>query len=139
MKLGKNVKVSDFTNLYDCEIGDNTFIGPFVEIQKGAKVGKNCRIQSHVFICSDVVLDDDVFVGHGAMFVNDKYPRSNNPNWKCLKTRVGKNASIGTNATILPVNIGDWAMIGAGAVVTRNVPNGETFLGNPARKYETAR
>lgn len=122
-KIGKNVQIPhpDLVNLYSCEIGDNSFIGPFVEITSGVKIGKNCRIQSHSFICNGVIIEDDVFIGHGVIFTNDKNPRANNKNWKLEKTYVKKGASIGSNATILPVTIGEYSLIGAGAVITKDV------------------
>jgi acetyltransferase-like isoleucine patch superfamily enzyme len=141
--LGKDVVVRDFVNLYGCDIGDGSQIGPFVEIQANVTVGKNCKIQSHSFLCSGVTLEDGVFVGHGVMFTNDKAPRSLNEDgsvqtaddWECLPTLVKKNASIGSNATILPgVTIGEGAMVGAGSVVTKDVPAGATVVGNPAKQ-----
>ena len=122
-KLGKNVKIPhpDLVNLYECEIGDDSFIAPFVEITSGVKIGKNCRIQSHSFICNGVIIEDDVFIGHGVMFTNDKNPRANNKDWKLENTHVKKGASIGSNATILPVTIGEYSLIGAGAVITKDV------------------
>jgi acetyltransferase-like isoleucine patch superfamily enzyme len=133
VKMGKDVTVVHPVNLYECEIGDGTFIGPFVEIQKGAKIGKNCRIQSHTFICEGVTIDDDVFVGHGVVFINDKNPQANNDKWKLEPTIVCMGASIGSNATILPVVIEHFAKIGAGAVVTKQVYTCETVVGNPAK------
>lgn len=133
VKFGKNVTVSPFVNLYDCEIGDGSFIGPFVEIQSGVKIGKNVRIQSHSFICSHVEIGDNVFVGHGVMFINDKYPRASNKDWVPQKTFIGDYASIGTNATIMPVRIGQWAMVGAGSTVLKDIPNGCTAAGNPSK------
>ena len=132
VRIGKNVKISPFVNLYECELDDDVFIGPFVEIQAGVKVGAGSRIQSHSFICSHVTIGKNVFVGHGVKFINDKYPRMARE-WKPLKTTVEDNASIGTNATIMPVRIGSWAMVGAGAVVTKDVHNGSTVVGNPAK------
>ena len=140
-KVGKNVKIPflDLVNLYECRIGDNTFIGPFVEIQKGAVIGKRCRIQSHAFICEGVTIGDDCFIGHGVIFTNDLYPVANDPNWKLEKTRVGKKVSIGNNATILPVKIGQGALVGAGAVVTKDVQKDVIVVGNPARRIRSSR
>jgi len=123
-KIGKNVKIPhpDLVNLYDCEIGAGSFIGPFVEITKGVIIGKNCRIQSHSFICGGVTLGNRVFIGHGATFTNDKFPKVNNKNWKLETTNVSDGVCIGSNATILPVNIGKNSIIGAGAVITKDVP-----------------
>jgi len=133
-KLGKNVKIlfPELVNLYECAIGDNSFIGPFVEIQNGVRIGKNCRIQSHAFICEGVTIEDNVFVGHGAMFINDVFPGIGRK-WLCKKTLVKKFAAIGTNATILPVEIGRGALIGAGAVVTKNIKDFAVAVGNPAK------
>jgi acetyltransferase-like isoleucine patch superfamily enzyme len=140
--LGKNVKLSKFINLYGCEIGDQTKIGAFVEIQKNAKIGKNCKISSHTFICEGVTIEDDVFVGHGVTFTNDSYPRSTTPegdlkterDWNVEPTLVKKGASIGSGATILPnLIIGENALVGAGSVVTRDVPVDAIVAGNPAR------
>ncbi len=142
VKLGKDVTIYDFVNLYGCEIGDETKIGTFVEIQKGAKIGKKCKISSHTFICEGVTIEDNVFVGHNVAFINDLYPRSTTANnelktdddWDCTPTRVKKGASIGTSATLLPgITIGKNAIIGAGSVVTKDVPPNTVVVGNPAR------
>jgi acetyltransferase-like isoleucine patch superfamily enzyme len=142
VKLGKDVKLSTFINLYGCEIGDDTKIGAFVEIQKNATVGKRCKISSHTFICEGVSIEDNVFVGHGVTFINDVYPRATTEDgelqtqadWKVEPTVVKKGASIGSGATILcNVTIGERAIVGAGAVVTRDVPPGAIVAGNPAR------
>ncbi len=131
-KIGKNTKIWNFVNIYGCEIGDNSMVGGFVEIQKDVKIGNNCRIQSHSFVCSLVTIEDNVFVGHGVMFINDLLPPSGDPkNWK--KTHIGKNVSIGSNATILPVVIGENCIIGAGAVVTKDVPANSVVVGNPGK------
>ena len=142
VKLGEGVSLSKFINLYGCEIGDNTKIGAFVEIQKNARVGKNCKISSHTFICEGVTIEDHVFVGHGVTFINDSYPRATTVNgelqtdrdWKVEPTLVRKGASIGSGVTILAsVTIGENALIGAGSVVTRDVPANAIVAGNPAR------
>ncbi|NIM98812.1 MAG: N-acetyltransferase [candidate division Zixibacteria bacterium] len=142
VKLGSNVKMADFVNLYGCEIGDNTKIGTFVEIQKNATVGKNCKIQSHTFICEGVTIEDNVIVAHGVTFTNDKYPRATNDggelqteeDWTVEPTLVRKGASIGSGSTILcNVTIGEKAIIGAGSVVTKDVPSKTIVAGNPAR------
>jgi acetyltransferase-like isoleucine patch superfamily enzyme len=142
VKLGKQVKLSKFINLYGCEIGDETKIGAFVEIQKNALVGSRCKISSHTFICEGVTIEDNVFVGHGVVFLNDSYPRATGANgelqteqdWKVEPTRVRKGASIGSGATILSnVEIGENAIVGAGAVVTKDVPPNAVVAGNPAR------
>jgi acetyltransferase-like isoleucine patch superfamily enzyme len=141
VKLGKDVKLSTFINLYGCEIGDETKIGAFVEIQKNASVGRRCKISSHTFICEGVTIEDNVFIGHGVMFVNDMYPRATagdalqtEQDWKVEKTLVKKGASIGTGVTVLAnVTIGEDAIVGAGAVVTRDVPPRTIVAGNPAR------
>lgn len=142
VKLGNEVKIFDFVNLYGCEIGDNSKVGTFVEIQKGATVGKNCKISSHTFICEGVHIEDYCFIGHGVMFINDKNPRAANDDgslqteqdWHCVPTYVKKGASIGSNATILcGVTIGEKAIIGAGSVVTRDVPSNTVVAGNPAK------
>lgn len=145
VKLGRDVRIFSFTNLYGCEIGDETKIGTFVEIQRGAKIGRRCKISSHTFICEGVTLEDEVFVGHGVMFTNDLYPRATaaggrlqtEADWTCIPTLVKHGASIGSNATLLcGITIGENATIGAGSVVTRNVPPGAVVCGNPARKVE---
>ena len=141
VKLGGNVKLSKFVNMYGCEIGENTKIGAFVEVQKNAFIGKNCKISSHTFICEGVTIEDDVFVGHGVMFINDSYPRATTngvlqteKDWKVEPTIVKKGASIGSNCTILSnVSIGENAIIGAGSVVTKDVPPNAIVAGNPAR------
>lgn len=143
VRMGKNVRLSNFVNLYGCEIGDNTKIGSFVEIQKGSKIGADCKVSSHTFVCEGVDIGDEVFIGHNVSFINDKYPRSTNPDgsmqteadWHVVRTHVKKGASIGTSATILcGVTIGERAIVGAGSVVTRDVADGEIVAGNPARK-----
>jgi len=142
VKLGKEVKIYDFVNLYGCEIGDNTKIGTFVEIQKGAKIGKNCKISSHSFICEGVTIEDNVFVGHNVTFINDLYPRATNENgelqtdidWECVPTLVKNGASIGSGTTLLSgITVGENAIVGAGSVVTRDVPPSTIVAGNPAK------
>jgi UDP-2-acetamido-3-amino-2,3-dideoxy-glucuronate N-acetyltransferase len=142
VKLGRNVRIYGFTNLYGCEIGDDTKIGTFVEVQKGARIGRRCKISSHSFICEGVTLEDEVFVGHGVMFTNDLYPKATNADgtlqddadWKCVPTVVKQGASIGSGATLLcGITIGEGALVGAGAVVTKDVPAGAVVAGNPAR------
>lgn len=146
VKLGENVKIFAFVNLYGCSIGDNTKIGTFVEIQKGAVVGRNCKISSHTFICEGVTIEDEVFVGHGVTFINDLYPRATTASgglqteddWKVIPTVVKKGAAIGSGATILAgVTIGEQAIVGAGSVVTRDVPTRTVVAGNPARVLRT--
>lgn len=142
VKLGNNVKFSRFINLYGCSIGDNTKIGAFVEVQKNATVGKNCKISSHTFICEGVTIEDNVFIGHNVTFINDKYPRATSNNgelqteadWRVEPTLVKKGASIGSGATILSnVTIGENAIVGAGSLVTKDVPANAIVAGNPAR------
>ena len=142
VELGANVRIADFVNLYGCRVGDNTGIGAFVEIQKGAAVGRSCKISSHSFVCQGVTIEDGVFIGHGVMFTNDRYPRATRADgapqgegdWRCSPTLVRRGASIGSGATIVcGVTIGAHAMIGAGSVVTRDVPEGALAAGNPAR------
>ena len=142
VKLGNNVRLAKFINLYGCEIGDETKIGAFVEIQKNASVGKMCKISSHTFVCEGVTIEDNVFVGHGVMFINDSYPRATSANgvlqteadWKVERTVVRKGASIGSGVTILAnTTIGENAIVGAGSVVTRDVPANAVVAGNPAK------
>lgn len=142
VKLGTNVKIFDFVNLYGCEIGDNSKVGTFVEIQRGAKIGSNCKISSHTFICEGVTIEDNCFIGHNVTFINDKYPRSvtvegnlqTEDDWQCVPTLIKRGASIGSSATILcGITIGENAIVGAGSVVTKDVPSNTIVAGNPAR------
>ncbi|HMD60890.1 MAG TPA: acyltransferase [Opitutaceae bacterium] len=142
VRVGANVRLFHFINAYGCEIGDNTKIGSFVEIQRNARIGRNCKVSSHSFICEGVEIEDEVFIGHNVSFINDKFPRAVNPDgtpqtdadWTVQPTRVKKGASIGTGATLLcGVTIGERAVVGAGSVVTRDVPAGAVVAGNPAR------
>jgi acetyltransferase-like isoleucine patch superfamily enzyme len=142
VKLGRDVKLSKFINLYGCEVGDETKIGAFVEIQKNATVGKRCKISSHTFICEGVTIEDNVFIGHGVMFINDSYPRATaadgnlqtEADWKVERTVVKKGVSIGSGATILSnISIGENAIVGAGSVVTKDVPPNSIVVGNPAK------
>lgn len=142
VRLGKEVKLSNFINLYGCAVGDRTKIGAFVEIQKNASVGRNCKISSHSFVCEGVIIEDNVFIGHGVTFINDTFPRATTPDgelqtekdWKVEPTRVKKGASIGSGATILSnVIIGENALVGAGSVVTHDVPANTVVAGNPAK------
>ena len=142
VKLGKNVRIYDFTNLYGCELGDDVKVGTFVEIQKGAKIGHRCKISSHTFICEGVTLEDEVFIGHNVTFINDRKPRATNgagalqteADWACIPTLVKRGASIGSGAVLLcGITVGENAVIGAGSVVTKDVPPGVVVAGNPAR------
>ena len=142
VKLGRDVKLSKFINLYGCEVGDETKIGAFVEIQKNATVGKRCKISSHTFICEGVTIEDNVFIGHGVMFINDSYPRATaadgslqtEADWKVERTVIKKGSSLGSGATILSgITIGENAIVGAGSVVTKDVPPNSIVAGNPAR------
>jgi len=136
VQFGENITVIEPVNLYECKIGDNSFIGPFVEIQKGVEVGSNCKIQSHSFICEFVTIGNNCFIGHGVMFINDvmKNGPANGDRSKWKKTAIGNDVSIGSNATILPVEICNNVIIGAGAVVTKNIEEPGTYAGNPVRK-----
>ena len=142
VKLGRDVKIHGFVNLYGCEIGDETKIGAFVEVQKGVKVGSQCKISSHTFICEGVTIEDEVFIGHGVIFINDKYPRAANTDgslqdeddWKVVPSLVKRGASIGSGVTIMcGITIGEGAIVGAGSVVTKDVAPNSVVAGNPAR------
>jgi acetyltransferase-like isoleucine patch superfamily enzyme len=142
VKLGKDVRIFNFTNLYGCEVGDETKVGAFVEIQKGAKIGKRCKISSHTFVCEGVTIEDEVFIGHNVTFINDRYPRATAANgalqteadWACVSTTVKRGASIGSGATLLcGVTVGENAVVGAGSMVTKDVPANTVVAGNPAR------
>jgi acetyltransferase-like isoleucine patch superfamily enzyme len=142
VEMGQGVRTFGFVNLYGCKIGDNTKIGTFVEIQKGSVIGANCKISSHTFICEGVTIEDDVFVGHNVTFINDRFPRATAPggglqtekDWKVVPTTVKRGASIGSSATILcGVTVGEGAIVGAGSVVTKDVPAGTIVAGNPAK------
>jgi acetyltransferase-like isoleucine patch superfamily enzyme len=148
VKLGKGVRIYGFTNLYGCEIGQDVKIGTFVEIQKGSKIGDRCKISSHSFICEGVTLEEEVFVGHNVTFINDRYPRATNEDgelqtesdWKCVPTLVKKGASIGSSATLLcGVTVGEYAIVGAGSVVTKDVPAHSIVVGNPAKVLKMLR
>jgi acetyltransferase-like isoleucine patch superfamily enzyme len=145
VKLGRDVKIYAFVNLYGCEIGDESRVGTFVEIQKGARIGNRVKISSHSFVCEGVTIEDEVFIGHGVMFINDKYPRSTTDlgqlqteaDWVCIPTLIKRGASIGSNATILcGITVGEGAIVGAGSVVTHDVPPGAVVAGNPARPIQ---
>jgi len=147
VKLGQNVKLSKFINLYGCEVGDNTKIGAFVEVQKNARIGRNCKISSHTFVCEGVTIEDNVFIGHGVNFINDIYPRATAPggtlqteqDWTVSPTLIKRGASIGSGATILAnLTVGENAMVGAGSVVTRSVPANTVVAENPARVLRSA-
>ena len=147
VKLGKRVRIFAFTNLYGCELGDDVKVGAFVEIQRGARIGNRCKISSHSFICAGVTLEDEVFVGHNVTFINDRFPRATNEDgtvqseqdWQCVPTVVKRRASIGSGAAILcGVQIGEGATVGAGSVVTKDIPAGAIVAGNPARVLRLA-
>jgi UDP-2-acetamido-3-amino-2,3-dideoxy-glucuronate N-acetyltransferase len=146
VKLGRNVRIFSFTNLYGCVIGDDTKIGTFVEIQKGARIGNRCKISSHTFICEGVDIEDEVFIGHNVTFINDLYPRATTgsgalqteADWKCVPTRIKRGASIGSSAVLLcGITVGENAVVGAGSVITRDVPPNAVVAGNPARVIKT--
>lgn len=146
VKLGRDVKLYAFVNLYGCEIGDEAKIGTFVEIQKGVRIGRRVKVSSHTFICEGVTIEDEAFIGHGVMFINDKYPRSTNPDgslqvdsdWTTIPTIIKRRASIGSNATIMAgITVGEGAIVGAGSVVTRDVPAFTIVAGNPAKILRT--
>jgi len=146
VKLGRRVRIFAFTNLYGCELGDDVKVGTFVEIQKGAKIGHRCKVSSHSFICEGVTLEDDVFIGHNVTFTNDRYPRATNAagelqteaDWQCVPTLVKRGAAIGSGATLLcGITIGERAVVGAGSVVTKDVPADAVVAGNPARLLKT--
>jgi acetyltransferase-like isoleucine patch superfamily enzyme len=146
VKLGRNVKIFDFTNLYGCELGDDVKVGAFVEIQKGVKIGNRCKISSHSFLCEGVTIEDDVFIGHNVTFINDRFPRATangqlqtEADWKCDRTVIKRGASIGSGATLLcGITVGENALVGAGSVVTKDVPAGVVVAGNPARVIKKA-
>ena len=142
VKLGQGVRIFAFVNLYGCEVGDDTKIGTFVEIQKGARIGKRCKVSSHTFICEGVTVEDEVFIGHNVTFINDRYPRATrqdgglqaDADWQCVPTVVRRGASIGSSATLLcGITVGECAVVGAGSVVTKDVPPHAVVAGNPAR------
>jgi UDP-2-acetamido-3-amino-2,3-dideoxy-glucuronate N-acetyltransferase len=142
VKLGRDVRIYAFTNLYGCEVGDDSRIGTFVEIQKGARIGRRCKISSHTFICEGVTIEDEVFIGHNVTFINDQFPRATNADgsaqteadWDCQPTTICRGASIGSSVTVLGgVTVGEFAMVGAGSVVTKDVPPYAVVAGNPAR------
>jgi acetyltransferase-like isoleucine patch superfamily enzyme len=147
VKLGRDVRIFAFVNLYGCEIGDETKIGTFVEVQRGARIGARCKISSHTFICEGVTIESEVFIGHGVTFINDRYPRATSAlgdlqtedDWNCQSTLVKRGASIGSGATLLGgITVGENAIVGAGSVVTRDVPPNTTVAGNPARILKPA-
>jgi acetyltransferase-like isoleucine patch superfamily enzyme len=146
VKLGRDVRIYAFVNLYGCTIGDESKVGTFVEIQKGAVVGKRCKISSHTFICEGVTIEDDVFIGHNVTFINDRYPRAVNADgsmqteqdWACVPTRVCRGASIGSGATLMcGITVGAGAIVGAGSLVTKDVPPGRIVVGNPGRNLRS--
>ena len=148
VRLGRDVQIFAFVNLYGCEIGDETKIGTFVEVQKGARIGARCKISSHTFICEGVTIESEVFIGHGVTFINDRYPRATSPfgelktddDWDCQSTLVKRGASIGSGSTLLGgITVGENAVVGAGSVVTKDVPANTTVAGNPAKILKSAR